>query len=131
MEPVVCRFYAHLKEGKIMGHRCSRCGTIQFPPMGLCPECGSGDVSWVPMSGKGRLMFASVGPHRMYGINFLQGTVKLDEGPWISGMLLDDSFDLSKPEKITEYIGADLPVRLEIIKNPEGTEAVAFRFDRS
>jgi len=130
MEPIVQRFYAYLKEGKIMGHRCSRCGTIQFPPMGLCPECGSSDLSWVPMSGRGRLMFASVGPHRMFGINFLQGTIKLDEGPWISGMLLDDSFDLSKPEKILEYIGADLPVRLEIVKNPEGTEAVAFRFDR-
>ena len=75
-------------------------------------------------------MFASVGPHRMLGIEFLQGTVKLDEGPWVSGMLLDDSFDLSKPEKILEYNGADIPVRLAIVKNPEGTEAVAFRLDR-
>ncbi len=75
-------------------------------------------------------MFASVGPHRMWGIDFLQGTVMLEEGPWISGMILDDSFDLSKPEKILEYNGANIPVRLTVIKNPEGTEAVAFRLDR-
>jgi len=98
--------------------------------MGLCPECGSADVSWFPMSGKGRLMFASVGPHRMYGINFLQGTVKLEEGPWISGMLLDDFFDLSKPEKILEYNGANIDVTLDVMKNPEGVEAVVFRVVR-
>lgn len=130
MEPVVHKFYTHLREGKILGHRCSRCGTVQFPPMGLCPECGSADVSWFPMSGKGKLMFASVGPHRMYGINFLQGTVKLEEGPWISGMLLDDFFDLSKPEKILEYTGANIDVTLDVMKNPEGVEAVVFRVVR-
>jgi uncharacterized OB-fold protein len=130
MEPVVERFYAQLKEGKIVGHQCSKCRAVQFPPMGLCPACGSRDYTWMPMSGKARLMFASVGPHRMWGIEFLQGTVMLDEGPWISGMLLDDSFDLSKPEKILGYIGADIPVRLTIIKNPEGVEAIAFKIEK-
>ena len=130
MEPVVHRFYAHLKEGRILGHRCSPCGAVQFPPLGLCPQCGSNDLSWFPMSGKATLMFASVGRHPMMEITFLQGTVKLEEGPCISGMLLDDSFDFSRPEKILEYNGAEIPVRLVIVKNQEGTEAVAFRLDR-
>jgi hypothetical protein len=75
-------------------------------------------------------MFASVGPHRMMGIQFLQGTVRLEEGPWVSGMLLDESFDLSQPEKIWEYNGADIDVVMEVVKNPEGVEAVAFRVVR-
>lgn len=72
-------------------------------------------------------MFASVGPHRMMGIQFLQGTVRLEEGSWISGMVLDESFDLTKPEKILEYNEADINVVMEIIQNPEGAKAVAFR----
>ncbi len=73
------------------------------------------------------MMFASVGPHRMMGIEFLQGTVRLEEGPLVSGMLLDDSFDLGKPEEIVKYYGSGTDVVAEVVKNPEGVEAVAFR----
>ena len=127
MQPVVNLFYAYLKEGAIMGLRCTSCGTIQFPPQGLCPECGRDELSWVPMSGRGKLISASVGPHRMMGIEFLQGTVKLEEGPLVSGVLLDDSFDLSKPEEIVNYYGKFRDVKAEVIINPEGVQAVAFR----
>jgi len=130
VQPVVNLFYGHLKEGKIFGLRCSECERVLLPPLGLCPNCGSNDFSWIPMSGMGKLMFASVGPHRMMGIQFIQGTVRLKEGPWVSGMVLDDSFDLSKPEKILEYNEADINVVMEIVKNPEGVEAIAFRVVR-
>ena len=128
MEPVVNLFYSYLKQGKIMGFRCSGCGAVLFPPQGLCPGCGSLDFSWIPMSGRGKLIFASVGPHRMMGIErFLQGTVRLEEGPWISGRVLDDSFDFSRPERILDYCLTHMDVVLEIVRNPEGVEAVAFR----
>jgi uncharacterized OB-fold protein len=127
MQPIVNLFYGYLKEGKIMGLRCSRCGTVQFPPQGLCPDCGANDLSWIAISGTGRLISASVGPHRMMGIEFLQGTVKLEEGPLVSGMLLDDQFDLKKPEGVVSYYGQNRTVKAEVIKNPEGVEAVAFR----
>jgi uncharacterized OB-fold protein len=127
MQPVVNLFYGYLKEGKIMGLRCSSCGAVQFPPQGLCPDCGGDEPSWVPMGGRGRLISASVGPHRMMGIEFLQGTVKLEEGPLVSGMLLDDTFDLTKPEEIMNYYGKNKDVKAEIVINPEGVEAVAFR----
>jgi uncharacterized OB-fold protein len=127
VQPVVNLFYGYLKEGKIMGLRCSTCGAFQFPPQGLCPDCGEDQLSWVPLSGRGKLLFASVGPHRMMGIEFLQGTVKLEEGPLVSGMLLDDGFDLNKPAEILKYYGAERDVVAEVVKNPEGAEAVAFR----
>ncbi len=127
MEPIVNQFYSYLKEEKIMGLQCSKCSQVRFPPQGLCPNCGGSEFSWISLSGKGKLMFASVGPHRMMGIEFLQGTVRLDEGPLVSGMLLDDSFDLTKPEEILKYYGLEIDVAAEIVKNPEGVEAVAFR----
>jgi len=131
VQPVVNLFYGHLKEGKIMGLRCSGCGTVQFPPQGLCPDCGGSDLLWVPMSGRGKLLSASVGPHRMMKIEFLQGTVKLQEGPLVSGMLLDDTFDLTKPAEIMKYYGAGRDVLAEVVKNPEGAEAVAFRVEKN
>lgn len=127
VQPIVNLFYSHLKEGRIMGLRCSKCARVQFPPQGLCPNCGENEFLWVPISGRGKLMFASVGPHRMMGIEFLQGTVKLEEGPWVSGMVLDNSFDVTKPEEIMKYYGCGTDVVAEITKNPEGVEAVAFR----
>ena len=128
MQPVVKMFYGYLKEGKIMGLRCSGCGAFEFPPQGLCPDCGGDQLSWVAISGRGKLISASVGPHRMMGIDgYLQATVKLEEGPLVSGMLLDDTFDLTKPAEIVKYYGADREVKAEVVKNPEGVEAVAFR----
>ena len=127
MQPVVNLFYGYLKEGKIMGLRCSGCGAIQFPPQGLCPDCGGSEHSWISISGRGKLLSASAGPHRMMGIEFLLGTVKLEEGPLVSGMLLDDTFDLTKPAEIIKYYGAGRDVVAEVIVNPEGVEAVAFR----
>jgi uncharacterized protein len=130
VRPVVSLFYGYLRQGKVMGARCAGCGTVAFPPQGLCPGCGSIDFEWISMSGKGNLMFAATGLHRMMGTQYILGTVKLEEGPRVSGMLLDDSFDLSKPEKIWEYNNRDIPVVMEVVKNFEGVEAVAFRVVR-
>lgn len=128
MEPVVNMFYRYLKDEKIMGLKCPSCGTILFPPQGLCPKCGGSDLSWVPMSGRGKVVSASVGPHRMMGIDaYLQATVKLEEGPLVSGMLLDDAFDFTRPEGVLDYYGGGVDVKAEIVTNPEGAKAVAFR----
>jgi len=127
LETVVNQFYSYLKQGKIMGRKCEACGTFQFPPQGICSQCGSGGLVWAPVSGKGTLLFASTGEHRMMGLRFVQGTVKLEEGPLVSGMAILPDFDLSAPESIWEYSLAGLPVRAEVVKNPQGVEAVAFR----
>lgn len=130
MEALISQFYSYLKQGKIMGRRCDVCGTFQFPPQGICSHCGCGRLAWAPVSGKGTLLFASTGEHRMMGLRFVQGTVKIEEGPLVSGMMILPDFDLSAPESIWEYNLAGLAVRAEIVKNPQGVEAVAFRVIR-
>ena len=59
-----------------------------------------------------------------------QGTVKLQEGPLVSGMLFDDTFDMTGPAEIMKYYGAGRDVVAEVVKNPEGVEAVAFRVEK-
>ena len=130
MEPIVNRFYGYLKEGKIMGFKCDDCKNILLPPRGICPHCGGCNMNWIQLSGEGRLMFASVGTHRLMKIDFIQGTVKLKEGPLVPGMVLIDDFDFSKPETIWDYNQADLPVMAEVTQNPQGVAAIAFRLIR-
>jgi uncharacterized OB-fold protein len=51
----VADFAVHLKDGRIMGSRCQKCGFQTFPPRADCPECRSGDFEFVEYSGKGKI----------------------------------------------------------------------------
>ena len=35
----VTDFAQHLKDGRLMGSRCRKCGNLTFPPRADCPEC--------------------------------------------------------------------------------------------
>lgn len=131
MEPIINTFYDHLKRGQILGLRCERCGIFSFPPEGICPSCGSIDQTWVPVIGRGKLLHATSGMHKLVGYTFIQGTVKLEEGPVITGIVLDDEFNKSKPECIWNYVGLGCDVTLEVFENPAGSLSVGFRLDQS
>jgi uncharacterized OB-fold protein len=51
----VSDFARHLKDGRLMGSRCKRCGATTFPPRADCHACMSGDFEFVEVSGKGTL----------------------------------------------------------------------------
>ena len=129
LQPIINQFFGFLKKGKLMGFKCGDCGFVLLPPRGVCCRCGGFHLSWVPLSGKGELLFASVGTHGLTGVKFVQGTIELEEGPIIPGMVLIDSFDFSKPEKIWEYNQAGIPVIAEIKKNPMGVEGIIFKIN--
>jgi uncharacterized OB-fold protein len=49
-------FIGYLAQGKVMGTRCKRCGTMHFPPVADCAECLSSDVEWFEVTGLGKLI---------------------------------------------------------------------------
>ncbi|MFC1500305.1 Zn-ribbon domain-containing OB-fold protein [Candidatus Zixiibacteriota bacterium] len=51
----VTDFARHLKDGRIMGSRCSSCGEFSFPPRADCVACMSGDFEFVELSGRSTL----------------------------------------------------------------------------
>lgn len=51
----VADFAVHLKDGRIMGTKCKKCGYQTFPPRADCPKCLSGDFEFVEYSGKGKV----------------------------------------------------------------------------
>jgi len=128
MEAVLHDFYEHLKHGEILGQQCEDCGAVTFPPRNLCATCGSSRTRWVKISGRGQLLYASAGVHLMTGIPFVLGTVRLDEGPLVSGVLLEKDFDFSRPEAVWDLNATNCVVQAEVTEtlSAEGV-MVAFR----
>lgn len=122
-------FYGFLKEHRLMGARCSKCGTVYAPPRPLCPVCSDAEMEWVELSGEGKLMSYSViaiAPTPMieagYGREnpYCSGVVELAEGPRISAQIL--GVDVAHPESI--HIG--VPVKAAFITRGEGDTQKTF-----
>jgi uncharacterized OB-fold protein len=46
-------FWEGCKEHRLLAQRCARCGTLRWPPQGVCPACYSWDAAWQPVSERG------------------------------------------------------------------------------
>lgn len=55
MEPVTKTYYESLDEGRILGMRCTGCGTVEWPPVPTCNACGCLDMEWAQISGEATL----------------------------------------------------------------------------
>ena len=55
MEPIVKKWYDGLNEGKLLGLKCKRCGTVEFPPFPVCNTCSCTDLEWIEISGEGMM----------------------------------------------------------------------------
>lgn len=49
------KFWEGLKEGKIYGTKCVKCGTLYFPPVTDCSNCRSSEVEWVGLSSEAEI----------------------------------------------------------------------------
>jgi len=52
---LVLKFVEALKQGKLMGTKCSRCGVKYLPPRTQC-KCGSHEMEWYDAPTKGKLV---------------------------------------------------------------------------
>jgi uncharacterized OB-fold protein len=81
-------FYARLGQGRLSTTRCTRCGRVDWPPRGFCPDCAGDAFEWVDLPAEGTVhaftvqdtglpagfagprVFAivTVGAHRVFGL---------------------------------------------------------------
>ena len=54
------RFWSALAAGRFETTRCTNCQRISFPPKAHCPGCGSRNIEWVEIGGRGRLYSATI-----------------------------------------------------------------------
>jgi len=98
-----------LRKNKLIGLKCDKCGAVTCPPMMVCSECASTDLSIIELSGKGKIVtftITNVAPEgRQNEVPYTIVMVELDEGPWIMGNLIDID-----PAKITmeQLIGKEV-----------------------
>lgn len=97
------RFYwEKCKQHELWMRFCNHCQQPYFYPRDVCPMCGSRDVTWRQMSGRGRIhTFAIVHraptPAFADDVPFVTAIVELDEGPrMMTNILMDDP----TPEKL-------------------------------
>ena len=106
-------FYDFLGQRKLMGVKCQKCNFVFTPPRPTCPHCESTKLTWIELSGKGKIATYTVihvGPSELSSETpYVIGVVGLNEGPKVSCRIT--GVDPSKPETIK--IGA--PVAVDFI----------------
>lgn len=77
-------FWDASRAGRLVAQRCTSCGTWRFPPAPCCPECGSEQVEWAGLRGRGTV-WSMCEFHRAYfkgfELPYNVALVALDEGP--------------------------------------------------
>ena len=117
---------------KLIGHKCKKCGSVNFPPKGVCKYCNaSSEFAEVRLSGRGKVYtFTLIGAggappefaeQEKAGGVYPVTIVELDEGPKVIGQMADVN-----PKDVT--IG--MPVRAELrrIYEEEGVVRYGFKF---
>lgn len=104
VERTAKRFYEGLEEGTILGTMCDDCGEHSFPPFTACRSCGSRDIEFAEMSGRGSLKYYSSTMLPSYRFRnedrMAYGMVQLEEGPYFFTKI--DGVAISSPEAIRE-----------------------------
>lgn len=82
-----------LTKGKLLGLKCKSCSNITIPPKMTCQECGGTDLDIVELNKRGKIVtftLVQVAPEgRQNEVPYIIALVKLEEGPWIMGNLID------------------------------------------
>lgn len=108
----VTEFANHLKDRRLMGSKCKKCGQESFPPRADCNICLSGDFEYIELSGRGTLIthttvhaaptgFEDVAPYRI-GVVDLEETGRLLA--WIGDTVADDEIKIGMKLQVVPRI---------------------------
>ena len=93
LERIVKTYYDNLAAGKITARKCQDCGAVEWPPLLGCNYCGSTNMEWIEISGKGK-MIQMVMPSpitqrpEMEDIRpYCLAVVEIEEGPAVNVMV--------------------------------------------
>ena len=114
--PTIESFYRFCTERKLMGLKCGRCGKVTVPPRSVCAYCGSANLVWTELSGKGKLISYTVlhfAPAQFQQLApYAVGIVEFTEGVRLMGMVRNVPFESLK-------VGMDLQVDFDTAVSKE------------
>ncbi|MFN8634954.1 MAG: Zn-ribbon domain-containing OB-fold protein [Chloroflexota bacterium] len=93
-DPVTQPFWDSLKAHAIQLQKCGGCSTYVYYPRSVCPGCGSDDLSWTAVSGRGTVHAFAIPhrhPNRVFTADgpYVVALVELAEGAKIMSNLVD------------------------------------------
>ncbi|MHA1769235.1 MAG: Zn-ribbon domain-containing OB-fold protein [Candidatus Thorarchaeota archaeon] len=123
--PTVDQYLKNIEEGHFKAYKCADCGMIIAPPSGTCYGCGSSNMEWAEVSGKGKLISFTVihiAPDAFVEeVPYFVAIVELEEGTCVSARLT--GFDPLKPEEVK----LGIPLTLTYEKGQSGKTYLAFK----
>jgi len=106
-------FYKFVREKKLMGAQCNKCGQITLPPRPMCPKCLSKDLKWKESPLKGKLLTYTVihvSPQQFQSMApYAVGIVELENGAHLPGMIKGTPTDQIKVGMNLTLIFEDMP----------------------
>ena len=92
--PVSEPFWAACRRHELVVQRCAACGHLAFYPRSTCPACGSAELAWQSVSGRGSLHTFTVArrathPKLAERVPYVIAVVELDEGPRLTSTVVD------------------------------------------
>lgn len=83
--PETAPFWEATAEGRLVLPRCDECGLVVWYPRSICPDCGSGSLTWTELSGRGTVYSRTI-QRRAHGrwaehAPYVIAYVELEEGP--------------------------------------------------
>jgi uncharacterized protein len=87
----VKEFQEKIKEGKIEGYKCSKCGHEQIDVIEFCPICHGSELQKTEFAGTGKVLTYTiqlVAPEQfMNEVPYAWAIIQLDDGPKITGWI--------------------------------------------
>ena len=117
--PETAPYWEAANRGELQIQRCNPCGRLYFYPRTACPLCGSTDVTWVTVSGRGRLHTYLINHRPAPGFEneapYAIAVVELEEGPRMMANIVGVP---NTPEEL------ELDMLLEVRFEPRGEQMV-------
>ena len=112
IKPYLYNWYDKLREGKITGMRCKKCGHVELPSVPVCNKCSSFDLEEVELSGYATVNAISlsalgIAPYRNEPV--VCGTAVTDEGSEFMSWF--PAYDHTNEDELR----AMLPVRVRMV----------------
>jgi uncharacterized OB-fold protein len=113
-------FFAGVRDGKLIGLRCTACGGLTVPPKEFCEGCGKRAWETVALSGDGIVesyTVIRVAPRKFTGdVPYVIAAVRLGEGVSLLGRVVDIPVD---------QVTVGMPVRFRPLVTDDRT-AISF-----
>ena len=117
--PETAPYWEAANRGELQIQQCNVCSRLYFYPRTACPHCGSTDVTWVTVSGRGRLHTYLINHRPAPGFEdaapYAIAVVELEEGPRMMANIVGVS---NTPEEL------ELDMPLEVRFEPRGEQMV-------